>query len=111
MPRHIRKGDQVIVTSGDHKGQTGEVLEVITKSDRVVVKGINIRTKHVRPTQLNPQGGIVKKEMSIHISNVSPVVDGKPTRVRFETKPDGSKHRIAVRGGKSLGQIRGAKNQ
>lgn len=111
MPRHIRKGDQVIVTSGDHKGQTGEVLEVITKSDRVVVKGINIRTKHVRPTQLNPQGGIVKKEMSIHISNVSPVVDGKPTRVRFETKPDGSKHRIAVRGGKSLGQIRGAKNK
>lgn len=111
MPRHIRKGDQVIVTSGDHKGQTGEVLEVITKSNRVLVKGINIRTKHVRPTQLNPQGGIVKKEMSIHISNVSPVVDGKPTRVRFETKPDGSKHRIAVRGGKSLGQIRGAKNK
>ncbi len=111
MPRHIRKGDQVIVTSGDHKGQTGEVLEVITKSDRVLLKGINIRTKHVRPTQLNPQGGIVKKEMSIHISNVSPVVDGKPTRVRFETKPDGSKHRIAVRGGKSLGQIRGAKNK
>jgi large subunit ribosomal protein L24 len=95
MARHIRKGDQVMVTAGDYKGQTGEVLEVVTKSDRVLVKGVNIRTKHVRPTQLN----------------VSPVVDGKPTRVRFETKTDGSKHRVAVRGGKSLGEIRGAKNK
>jgi large subunit ribosomal protein L24 len=111
MVRHIRKGDQVFVTSGDYKGQTGEVLEVVTKSDRVLVKGVNIRTKHVRPSQLNPQGGIITKEMPIHISNVSPVVDGKPTRVRFETKPDGSKHRVAVRGGKSLGEIRGAKNK
>lgn len=111
MPRHVRKGDLVIVTSGDHKGQTGEVLEVITKTDRVVVKGVNVRKKHVRPTQLNPQGGIVTKEMSIHISNVSPVVDGRPTRVRFETRADGSKHRVAVLGGKSLGEIRGAKTK
>lgn len=107
MPRHVRKGDQVMVTSGDDKGRTGEILEVITKSDRVLVKGINMRTKHVRPTQLNPQGGIVNKEMPIHISKVSPVVDGKPTRVRFQTKDDGSKVRVAARGGKELGQIRG----
>lgn len=107
MPKHVRKGDQVIVTSGDHKGQTGEVLEVITKTDRVVVKGVNLRTKHVKPTQVNPQGGIVSKEMSIHISNVSPVVDGKPTRVRFESKSDGSKVRVAARGGKSLGEVKG----
>ena len=110
MPRHVRKGDQVMVTSGDSKGQIGEVLEVITKSDKVLVKGVNIKTRHVRPTQLNPQGGMIQKEMPIHISNVSPVVDGKPTRVRFETKGDGSKERVAVRGGKSLGQIRGPKN-
>ncbi len=110
MPRHVRKGDQVMVTSGDHKGQIGEILEVITKSDKVLVKGVNIKTRHVRPTQLNPQGGMIQKEMPIHISNVSPVVDGKPTRVRFESKDDGSKHRVAVRGGKSLGQIRGSKN-
>lgn len=110
MPRHVRKGDQVIVTSGDHKGQVGEVIDVITKSDKVLVKGVNIKTRHVRPTQLNPQGGMIQKEMPIHISNVSPVVDGKPTRVRFESRDDGSKHRVAVRGGKSLGQIRGPKN-
>lgn len=109
MPRHIRKGDQVIVTQGDHKGQTGEVLEIITKSDRVLVKGINVHTKHVRPTQLNPQGGTVEKELPIHISNVSPVADGKPTRVRFQTKDDGSKDRVAVRNGQSLGAVRGPK--
>lgn len=111
MPKHVRKGDQVIVTSGDYKGQTGEVLDVITKTDRVLVKGINVRTKHVKPTQLNPQGGITTKEMSIHISNVSPIADGRATRVRFETKPDGSKNRVAVRGGKSLGQVRAAKQK
>ena len=105
MPKHVRKGDQVIVTSGDHKGVTGEITEVITKTDKVIVKGVNLRTKHIRPTQLNPQGGIVSIEAPIHISKVSPVVDGKPTRVRFETANDGSKSRVAVRGGKVLGQV------
>lgn len=107
MPRHVRKGDQVIVTSGDHKGQTGEILEILTKSDKVLVKGVNVKSRHVRPTQINPKGGIVSKEMPMHISNVSPVVDGKATRVRFETQKDGSKNRVAVRGGKSLGQVSG----
>jgi len=110
MPKHVRKGDQVIVTSGDHKGVTGEITDVITKSDQVIVKGVNLRTKHVRPTQLTPQGGIVSVEAPIHISKVSPVVDGKPTRVRFETAKDGSKSRVAVRGGKSLGQVSGPKS-
>lgn len=110
MPRHIRKGDQVIVNSGDHKGMTGEVLEILTKSDKVLVKGVNLKTKHIRKTQATPQGGIITKELPIHISNVNPVVDGKPTRVRFESKKDGSKSRVAVLGGKSLGQIRGAKS-
>jgi large subunit ribosomal protein L24 len=110
MPKHVRKGDQVIVTSGDHKGQTGEILEILVKSDKVLVKGVNVKSKHVRPTQLNPKGGIVQKEMPMHISNVSPVVDGKATRVRFETQKDGSKNRVAVRGGKSLGQVSGPKS-
>lgn len=110
MPRHIRKGDQIIVTSGDHKGQTGEVLDILTKSDKVLVKGINVKSRHVRPTQINPKGGIVTKEMPMHISNVSPVVDGKPSRVRFETQKDGSKNRVAVVGGKSLGQVSGPKS-
>jgi len=110
MPRHVRKGDQVIVTSGDHKGQTGEILEILVKSDKVLVKGVNVKVRHVRPTQVNPKGGVVSKEMPMHISNVSPVVDGKATRVRFETQKDGSKNRVAVRGGKSLGQVSGPKS-
>ena len=109
MPKHVRKGDQVIVTSGDNKGAVGEITEVLTKSDQVIVKGVNLRTKHLRKTQMNPQGGTVTLEAPIHISNVSPVVDGKATRVRFEIGKDGSKTRVAVHGGKSLGQISGPK--
>jgi large subunit ribosomal protein L24 len=109
MARHIRKGDMVIVTSGNDRGVTGEVLRVIPKIDRVVVQGINVRSKHLKPSQASPQGGIVRREMPIHISNVSPVVDGKPTRVRFETRDDGSKARVAVRGGKDLHILHGPK--
>ncbi len=106
MARHVRKGDVVIVTAGNDRGATGEVLRVLTKQGRVVVKGVNVRTKHLKPTQANPQGGVVQREMPIHISNVSPVVDGKPTRVRFVTKKDGAKVRVAVRGGKELHTLR-----
>jgi large subunit ribosomal protein L24 len=92
----------VIVTAGSEKGKTGEVTSVNPATDRVIVKGLNLRTKHIRPTQRSPQGAIVQVEAPIHISNVSPVVDGKPTRVRFETKADGSKVRVAVRNGQAL---------
>ena len=105
MARHIRTGETVIVTSGDHKGKTGELLRVDAKNDRVFVKGVNLRTKHVKPTQASPQGGVISKEGPIHISNVSPVAEGRATRVRFERKSDGSKVRVAVRGGKELGNV------
>lgn len=107
MARHIRKGDQVIVTSGAHKGKLGRIKEIITKEDRVVVEGINLRTKHVKPSRTNPQGAVIQREEPIHMSNVSPVVDGKPTRVRFVIKADGSKVRVAARGGAELGVVRG----
>ena len=109
MARHIRKGDVVIITAGNDRGATGEVLRVLPKANRVVVQGINIRAKHIKPSQANPQGGIVRREMPIHMSNVSPVVDGRPTRVRWETSDDGSKLRVAVRGGKELHTLRGAR--
>jgi large subunit ribosomal protein L24 len=109
MPRHIRKGDTVIVTAGNDKDVTGEVLRIIPDENRVVVSGVNVRTKHLKPSQSNPQGGTLKREMPIHMSNVSPVVDGKASRVRFETKPDGSKVRVAVRDGKVLHTLRGPK--
>lgn len=102
MARHIRKGDMVMVLSGNERGATGTVLRIMTKTSRVVVQGVNIHAKHLKPTQANPQGGIVRREMPIHISKVNPVVDGKPTRVRFVTGKDGAKSRVAVRGGKPL---------
>ncbi|MHC4219635.1 MAG: 50S ribosomal protein L24 [Planctomycetota bacterium] len=107
MARHIRKGDMVIVTAGNDRGVTGEVLRVLNKARRVVVQGVNVRAKHLKPTQANPQGGIVHREMPIHLSNVSPVVDGRPTRVRWEIADDGSKARVAVRTGKKLHTLHG----
>ena len=111
MPRHVRKGDTVIVTGGKDRGKTGEVLHVYPADDRVLVQGVNMVTKNIRPSQANPQGGVIRREASIHISNVSPVVDGKPTRVRFERKADGSKVRIAVRGGSELGVVHGPRDK
>lgn len=102
MPRHVKKGDMVMVLSGNERGATGTVLRVLTKHDRVVVQGVNIRAKHIKPSQANPQGGVVRREMPIHISKVSPVIDGKPTRVRFVTDKSGHKSRVAVKGGKAL---------
>jgi large subunit ribosomal protein L24 len=95
------------VTRGASKGVVGEILRIVDEGDRVVVKGANIQTKHVKPTQARPQGTILKEEGPIHASNVSPVVDGKPTRVRFVTKADGSKVRVAARGGKELHVLHG----
>jgi large subunit ribosomal protein L24 len=106
MARHVKKGDTVMITAGSHKGKIGEIMRVIPDKDRVVIKGINLRTKHLKPTRISPQGGIITKEAPIHISNVSPVVDGQPTRVRFEIREDGSKVRLAVKGGKVLSTLR-----
>ncbi len=110
MARHVRKGDQVIVTAGNDRGVTGAVLRVVAP-DRVVVQGVNVRAKHLKPSQTAPQGGILRREMPIHISNVSPVVGGKPTRVRFETKKDGSKIRVAVRDGSELHTLHGPRKK
>src|SRR5688572_28447901 len=108
MPRHVRKGDTVMVTSGSYKGQTGQSLRVIPDDDRVVVKGINLKTKHLKPSRINPQGGVITREEPIHITKVSPVIDGKPTRVGFRVCPDGSKVRVATKkfGSKELGVVR-----
>lgn len=108
MPQHVKKGDVVLVTAGSHRGSTGEILEVDLKSGRVVVKGVNVRKRRVRPTQAQPKGTIIEKEQSIHISNVSPVAGGKATRVRFVTRADGSKVRIAARDGSELHVLRKA---
>ncbi len=107
MARHVKSGDQVVVTAGNDRGKTGEILAIDLAGDRVVVAGVNVRKRHLKPTQNRPQGGVIEQEMPIHISNVSPAVDGKPSRVRFETKADGSKVRVAVRGDQELHVLRG----
>ena len=105
MPAHIRKGDVVYVRSGADRGKTGEVVSVDPKSSTCVVKGINLRTKHMKPTQQRPKGALVRVELPIHVSKVSPMADGKPTRVRFAVKADGTKVRVAAKGGKELGSV------
>ena len=92
-----------MVTAGDDRGRTGRVLRVTPRKRQVVVEGVNVRRKHMRRSDKNPQGGVHEKEAPMDISNVMPVAEGKPTRVRFPTRPDGSKVRMAVRGGGVLG--------
>jgi len=84
----IRRGDLVAVIAGKDKGKQGKITRVLSKTERVVVEGVNVVKRHMKPSQTNPQGGIVTKESSIHVSNVN-LVDpktGKPTRVRFDAK-------------------------
>jgi len=102
-----------MVIAGNDRGRTGEVLRVLPDKDRVIVEGINRRFRHVRPSRENQQGGRLEKEISIHISNVQPVSPstGKPTRVRFQTRDDGAKVRVAVKGGDELSVLRKAKKK
>lgn len=111
MPAHVIKGDTVMIISGSLKGQTGEVLRVDPDKQQVIIKGLNLRTKNIRPTRDNPQGSVITKEAPLHISKVQPVVDGKPSRVRFKTKPDGSKVRVAARGEKELSVVHGPRKK
>jgi len=110
MARHIRKNDEVIVTAGSDKGSRGRVVQVLTGQDRVIVEGVNVRRKHVKPTQSNPQGGVVSVSMPIHISNVSPVdKNKKATRVRFQTNKNGEKVRVAATTGETLSVLKKAR--
>ena len=91
----IKKGDLVQIISGNYSGKTGRVIKVFFDRERLIIEGINIVKKHARPTQDNPQGGIIEKEATIHISNVMLVVGGKPTRVGYKTLEDGRKVKYA----------------
>ena len=98
----IKKGDSVVVRSGKDKGRSGTVLQVLPKDGKVVVAGVNMIARHRKPTQLNPQGGIDRREAPMAISKVAVAdQDGKPTRVRFEER-DGKKVRVAVKSGETI---------
>ena len=102
--QHIKKGDTVQVLAGEDRGKQGRVLQVLVKKDRVVVEGVNVVTKATKPSAQHPQGGLVKKEAGIHVSNVA-LLDpksGKPTRVGIKVAEDGKKVRIAKKSGEEI---------
>ncbi len=104
MAARIKKDDIVYVRSGTNKKKTGKVLRII--NDTVIVEGVNVKWKHLKPTQNAPKGGRIQKEAPIHISKVQPVdpKTGKGTRVKFKTE-NGEKHRIAAKTGTDLGLV------
>jgi large subunit ribosomal protein L24 len=101
---HIKKGDTVVVISGEYKGQQGKVLEVVKNKERVIVEGINMVSKHTKPNAENPQGGIIKKEAPIHISNLLLVdpASGEPTRMGRKLDKNGNKIRYAKKSGEEI---------
>ena len=101
---HIKKDDTVVVIAGADKGKTGKVLKVLVEKNRALVEGVNMVSKSTKPSAQNPQGGIVKQEAPIHISNLS-LVDpksGKATRVGIKVTEDGKKVRIAKKSGEEI---------
>jgi large subunit ribosomal protein L24 len=101
---HVKKNDIVEVISGKHKGKRGKILEVMTKSQRVRIEGVNTVKRHTKPNQKTPQGGIIEKFGTIHVSNVLPVdpKDDKPTRVGYKVLENGRKVRVSKRTGEVL---------
>ena len=99
--KKLKTGDKVVVVSGSNKGKEGKITKIL--DSKVIVEGVNVVTKHQKPSAINPQGGIVNKEAAIHVSNVMPVdpETGKGTRVRFEMR-DGKKVRVAAKSGKEI---------
>lgn len=104
MKLHIKKGDMVIVNAGNHKGEKGKVLRVLVKDQRAVVEGINMVSKSTKPSAQHPQGGIIKQEAPIHISNLN-VVDpktGKGTRIGRRIGANGKLVRYAKKSGEEI---------
>ena len=101
---HVRKGDTVIVISGNDKGAKGKVLEVIKSRQRVIVEGVNMITKHVKPSANTPEGGITNTEAPIHISNVKLVdpATGDPTRIGRKKNEDGKLQRFSKKTGEFI---------
>ena len=101
---HIKKNDTVVVLAGEDKGKTGKVLKVLVEKNRALVEGVNMVSKSTKPSAKNPQGGTVKQEAPIHISNLS-LIDpksGKATRVGIKVTEDGKKVRIAKKSGEEI---------
>lgn len=101
---HVRRGDSVIVIAGKDKGKEGEIIKVYPDENRVLVRGVNVVKRHTKQSAQNPQGGVVQKEASIHVSNVMhrDPESGKPTRMGHKMLKDGSKVRVAMKSGATI---------
>ena len=100
----LRVGDTVQVIAGSDKGKTGEIIQILRKEDRVIVEGVNMVTKHIKPSQADPEGGIVTREAPIHVSNVA-YYDSKAkqaVKIGYAFDEDGKKYRINKKTGKAL---------
>ncbi len=99
----IKKGDKVVVTTGRDKGKAGEIVRMIPTENRAVVRGVNLAKRHTKQTA-GQEGGIISKEMPIHVSNLAlrDPKDGKPTRIGYKTLADGKKVRVAKRSGEVI---------
>ena len=100
----LRVGDTVQVIAGSDKGKTGEIIQILRKEDRVIVEGVNMVTKHIKPSQADPEGGIVTREAPIHVSNVA-FYDSKAkqaVKIGYAFDEDGKKYRINKKTGKAL---------
>lgn len=102
MKLHIKKGDTVYVNTGNDKGKTGRVLTVDVKNQRAIVEGINMVSRSTKPNAKNPQGGIIKKEASVHISNLNVVENGQPVRIGRKRNDDGRLVRISKKTGEVI---------
>ena len=98
----IKQGDIVQVISGSYNGKEGRVLKVLNSRNRLVVEGVNMLKRHMRPSQENPQGSIIEKEGSIHSSNVKLVIGGQATRVGYKILDDGKKTRFSKKTGNTI---------
>ncbi len=102
-----RKGDKVLVIAGKDKGKKGKVLVALPKRERVIVEGVNVVKRHTRPTQRNPQGGIIEKESAIHVSNVQLICPncGQPTRIGKREISEGKRVRICKKCGQDIDKV------
>ena len=101
---HIKKGDTVVVISGNSKGQAGKVLEVVRETERAIVEGVNLVSKHTKPNAKSPQGGIIKQEATIHVSNLmlKDPKTGKPTRIGRRIDKNGKLVRYSKKSGEEI---------
>jgi len=101
----VKKGDEVVVITGKYKGKKGKILKVFPEDNKIIVSGVNLVKKHTKPSQIS-EGGIITKELPIHISNVAHIdpKTGKPTKIAFKFLEDGSKVRMAKKSGEIIGK-------